>query len=141
MARLHIRLSQKDGKTHTTFGKKKDADKVFFYNDDPGETLTVTISDPNALCDGGQPAPQPIVVAPLSNAGYKICTSYSGAHFTYTAQIGTSTPEDPIIIIEHSAVPILSPIVVAASLALIGGLAVGFVAGMRFARRRKLPAA
>ncbi|MGQ0835775.1 MAG: hypothetical protein ACT4O5_12815 [Gammaproteobacteria bacterium] len=141
MARLDIRITQQDGKTHTTFGKKKDAHKVSFHNDDQNDTLTVTVSDPNALCDGGQPAPQPIVVAPLGSAGYKICANYSGTQFTYTAQIGNSTPEDPIIIMDHHAAPILTPIFLAAAAAFIGGAVLGLFAGMTLAKRRSAPPA
>jgi hypothetical protein len=106
MAELHLRFIVRGNKTVTKIGKKKEAANVIFRNDDPTYPLTLDIDEVvlkgarkprkgrklrhyHYVIPPGSP-PQPFPVG-----GFAVDTA-----FKYTAQIGTSIPEDPIIIIE-----------------------------------------
>ena len=109
MADLHLRLIDRHGKTVTRIGKQKDIELVIFFNEGSA-LLTVTVNQ-NVLRDiAGRRLPRvrrgrgfayTFTVAP-GNAGVFTIPAGTppGTEFKYTAQIGTTTREDPIIIIE-----------------------------------------
>ena len=109
MAELHLRFKVKSGKTVTRIGKAKDNASITFYNEG-SDVLTVTV-DQNVLADvAGRRLPRSrrgrhsawtFSVAPGNEKSLTVQPGAApGTEFKYTAQIGTSTPEDPIIIIE-----------------------------------------
>ncbi len=104
--KLHLHISQKDGKTQTGFGIDRKSGEVVFYNKDEKETLKVSIeSEPGkekeiALCQKDQKFERFTVTAEEKQKSFTICSDYSGMSFKYTAVIGHSISEDPIIIIE-----------------------------------------
>lgn len=140
MAKLDLHILKRNDKTFTKFDKNRDNDKIVFHNLDTTDQLVVTIeSQPglgDALCKGNQPVVDPFVVAAAGKETFKLCSAYTGDSFKYTAQIGTSTAEDPIIIISRSAIIPPELLFTAAGLALV---ALGILIGMRLARRRTFP--
>lgn len=138
MAKLDLHILKRNDKTFTKFDKNRDNDKIVFHNLDTTDQLVVTIeSQPglgDALCKGTQPV-NSFVVAAGSKEPFKLCSAYTGDSFKYTAQIGTSTAEDPIIIISRSA--IIPPELVFTVVAIVL-VAAGILIGMRLARRRSV---
>jgi len=142
MANLDIYIKKEDGRTYTNFQKYWYHSHISFHNleatpanpGDPEAILTVTVAE-NILCKGKQSVTK-IVVAPGAAEKYKICEVYAGGPFKYTSQIGTSTPEDPIIIIEKHFV---SPVLVGAVVVVGASLAIGALLGNYFATRRARP--
>jgi hypothetical protein len=106
MAELHLRFIVRGNKTVTKIGKKKEAANILFYNDDPTFPLTLDIKEitlkgakkprkRRQLRDYHYVIPPRSPPQPFPVGGFAVDTA-----FKYTAQIGTSIPEDPIIIIE-----------------------------------------
>ena len=145
MARLKIRVNEKNGKTVSKFAANK-VGKVLFQNDGT-KALTVTIegaTDTNSpLCDVDD-NPVPSFAVPKNRTEVLwVCGDWS--EFKYTAQIKDTQAEDPIVIIERqsSLVPGTEPIVIfeksgpiGGSEALVGlvGLGIGAVVGIVLAR-------
>lgn len=136
MAKLDLHILKRNDKTFTKFDKNRDNDKIVFHNLDTTDQLVVTIeSQPglgDALCKGTQPV-NSFVVAAGSKEPFKLCSTYTGDSFKYTAQIGTSTAEDPIIIISRSAI---IPPVLAIAVVVVVALALAVYIGMRLERSR-----
>jgi hypothetical protein len=135
VAKLDLHILKRNDKTFTKFDKNRDNDKIVFHNLDTTDQLAVTIeSQPglgDALCKGNQPV-NSFVVAAGNKEPFKLCSTYTGDSFKYTAQIGTSTAEDPIIIISRSSVP---PELVIAVVVVVA-LALAVYIGMRLERSR-----
>ena len=138
MARLHIYVNDKGGKTVSKFGKPRDNDKIVFHNQHPSNTLTVTIEgEPEAgiaLCKGSQEITSFTVTPadPGQKKAFSICSDYRGETFKYTATIAGSEPEDPIIIIERSNFFN----VYGTAVLFVGVAALAFAAGTLFGMRR-----
>lgn len=106
MAELHLGFVVRGNKTVTKIGKKKEAAKVVFRNDDPTFLLTLDI---NEVVLKGAKKPRKgrklrlyrYVILPGSTLSFPVGNFAVGTALKYTAQIGTSIPEDPIIIIEQ----------------------------------------
>lgn len=149
MANLHVHVDtvpvsndpQYDHQTRSKFGKPKDTDTIVFHNDDTQSSLKIEItSDPASgpvLCEANNNK-KPVVPIPdvgvKDKARYTICQDFKGAEFKYTATIGTTKPEDPIIIIESKA---FSVGVVGVLVAVAAGAAIGVVVANYFASRRR----
>ncbi|MGD9599092.1 MAG: hypothetical protein AB7G76_05785 [Steroidobacteraceae bacterium] len=137
MAKFEIHMKVIDGQTVSSFGKVKPRETIFFYNDDPSNTLTVAITSHSgpeaALCKPNQAEVSTFTVGPSSHKNYQICTEYKGKTFEYTATIGGSAAEDPIIIIEQSRG--YESLALTLSIAL--GAAVAFAAGYFVGRMRR----
>jgi hypothetical protein len=105
MAELHLRFIVRGNKTVTKIGKKKEAANVIFRNDDPTYPLTLDI-DEVVLKGARKPRKgrklrhYHYVIPPRSTLAFPVGGFAVDTAFKYTAQIGTSIPEDPIIIIE-----------------------------------------
>ncbi len=102
MARLKIRVHEKNGKTVSKFGTAN-LDKVIFQNNG-SQALAVTIEGATAsdspLCDlDGDPVPTFNVPKNRSKV-HSICGDWN--EFKYTAQITGTQAEDPVVIIERS---------------------------------------
>ncbi len=108
MARLHIYVDEMDGKTVSKFGKTENLGKIVFHNQHSSKSLTVTIQgEPgagNALCQGSTEFPAFTIASNASEKkmAFKVCDSYTGDSFEYTATLDGAVLEDPIIIIERS---------------------------------------
>lgn len=104
MARLHIYVNDKCGKTVSKFGVEPD-DEIVFFNQHPSNTLTVSIEaepkEGNALCCGSEGIETFTVTPEERRKAFSICRTYKADTFKYTATISGSEPEDPIIIIER----------------------------------------
>jgi hypothetical protein len=111
MARLTIRVDVKniDG-VDSTVSKFRTTrlNRVVFHNDGQ-QNLVVVIKDKDGndadstnspLCIGSTPKPT-FEVLPGENMKFKICSGSKWEEFKYTAQIGETKLEDPIVIIER----------------------------------------
>lgn len=80
--------------------------KVVFKNaaNNHGD-LVITPKPPAAelpFCKSNGTTPKILPPIPPGGSGdVKICDNFNGSEFLYTAQIGTTNPEDPIVIIER----------------------------------------
>jgi hypothetical protein len=105
MAELHLRFVVRGNRTVTKIGKKKEVAEVVFFNEDPNFGLSLDIDE--VVLKG---AKRPRKGRKLRRYHYDIPKSGKqsfpvgnlalGTTLKYTAQIGSSVPEDPIIIIE-----------------------------------------
>ena len=136
--------------TRSKFGKHKDTDNIIFHNDDTQSSLEVNIiSDPAngpVLCkknDNKSPVTLPLSVGVGDKEKYTICQAFKGNDFKYTAKIGTTKLEDPIIIIEKSSasftVDVVGIAIVAVIGAAIGALVANYFAARRWARPKDRP--
>lgn len=137
MAKFEIHMKVIDGQTVSSFGVLDPGDRITFVNDDPSNWLTVSIKkedgQPSAICKLNHAKVQEFTVGPSSDKKYKICTDYKLETFEYTATIGGSAAEDPIIIIEQSRG--YESLTLTLSIALGAGAA--FVAGYFVGRMRR----
>lgn len=131
MSKLQIHVFVQDGRTVSKFKVGK-TEKVVFRNRDPEDTLAVTItSEPgkgNALCDGQTEVVAFSITPQEKKKSFNICPDYHGESFKYSAQIGTATVEDPIVIIETGyalTTPIVIIEVIAGGILLLGGYFLG----------------
>jgi len=99
MANLKLYVAVANGKTLTKIGKKS-ADKIVFHNKSSTDSLVVTFNPTNVVKDKhGNSSISSITVL----AGGKETVTFEstlGSSVKYTARIGTTTAEDPIIIID-----------------------------------------
>ena len=139
MARLHIYVGDRNGQTVSKFGKPKDSDKVVFHNQHPSNELVIT-TDAAALCKSKNgPAEMTIHVPAGGKMAYVICDAFQGDSFKYTATIAGSAPEDPIIILEKSAIgPLLPPPVLNVVIA-VGAFVIGLLVSKFLSRGRASP--
>lgn len=75
-------------------------------------------------------------IPPGGKGGVKICNDFKGDKFLYTAQIGTTIAEDPIVIIERPKLNYSDPAVAALAGALIGAGITYFIVKSRGSRTR-----
>jgi hypothetical protein len=113
--KLHLFISQKDGKTQTSYGIDGITGEVVFYNLDEEESLVVTVvSEPAdagpALCAGDTTVDEfSVDHARRGDRDYlrpgktslTVCPKFTGKSFKYTAQIGKSAAEDPRVKLER----------------------------------------
>jgi hypothetical protein len=144
VAKLNIYVGSQAGQTQSQFGKVKDSDKIFFVNQDPAATLTVTIKgeqgSQSALCKPNGQGVDSFTVAPTERSkGFTICDGYQGATFKYTAQVGTAAAEDPIIIIERWSIANATVSLTTAAVLTVAGLIVGGFVSRWLAKRPASP--
>jgi hypothetical protein len=129
MAALEIIVDVRDNQTMSQYNTPKSG-KIKFTNavpkanpPDPAPMLLVTPKEghPWPFCKKGntEPMQAPISVPGGESKAAWICDSFAGTEVLYTAQIGTATPEDPIIIFEKTR----------SQLNFTTGVVVGIVAG------------
>lgn len=146
MAKLKIRVNEKDGKTVSKFAVKKLDDVVFQNNAAKAATITIRDATPtdSPICDVDGPA-STFVVQPNSQKAFWVCTDWP--EFKYTAQVSGTIAEDPIIIIERKSFVSVDkkPIVIiekafsgGEGLFALGGLVVGLLLGLLLARTFEL---
>jgi hypothetical protein len=142
MAKLKIRVNEKDGNTVSKYAKDKGGDKIAFVNDHSTKRLSIVVDDAAALCTNkaGPPVQLPITLGPGERQNYLICNAFTGSEFKYTATLEGLTAEDPIIIVDSfSFFDNPNPIIIVGSIALAAGLVVGFLTARYFERRRMTP--
>ena len=112
MAQLRLRFVVRGGKTTTRIGKAKDNLTIDFINEG-NQWMTLTFDKDIFLDKKGKPLHRLHVgkrfdwaTPPVPPFGGKVSltvnpTTPLGTETKYTAQIGASVPEDPIIIIER----------------------------------------
>ena len=106
MAELHIGFMVRGAKTVSKIGKKQEPAAVIFKNEDTKDPLRLTISE---VFLRGAKKPRKghkrlhvrDVIPPQGTLTFDVRNCPVGKTFMYTAQIGASAPEDPIIIIER----------------------------------------
>ena len=100
MAIITLRVFTKDKKTHTRISVGS-RDTLVFKNDSQTETLRVTVDKPDALIEDGKQIAK-FEVKPEGKKSFSMNQHYPlESMFKYTAKIGSSEAEDPIIIIDH----------------------------------------
>ena len=105
MAELHLGFVVRGTQTVTKIGKKKEAAAVIFHNEDPKFSLTLDVSE--VVLKGAKKPRKDrklrryhYVILPGATLSFPVGNFAAGTALKYKAQIGTSNPEDPIIIIE-----------------------------------------
>jgi hypothetical protein len=105
--------------------------KIAFRND-AGAVAEVRFEGGSPVCIGNDP--QPIfIIESGKQKEFKVCNNTTGNSYKYTATVENSLPEDPILIIERAPimwVEMAGPV--------LGGLAVGLIAGYLIANRRRM---
>ncbi len=103
MAELHLGFVVRGTRTVTKIGKKKEAAAVIFRNEDPTSSLTLDISE--VVLKGAKKRRKDrklrryhYVIRSGAALSFSVANFAAGTALKYTAQIGTSIPEDPIII-------------------------------------------
>ena len=84
--------------------KIPNSDKLTFKNASTSSSLKITAKDDSnylPICENNQPIALPLTIGPNGSKTVKICSDFNGQEFLYTAQIGQSNAEDPIVIIER----------------------------------------
>ena len=118
MARLNLHITVENRNTVTRIGKAKDNEKIVFFNEGT-DILTVTLDQNLFKSANGKPLKRitgrqakrltgksgsvyTFTVAPGNEKSLTVNSGTAvGKEVKYTAQIGTATREDPIIIIER----------------------------------------
>lgn len=141
MPRLQIHVFNDNGQTVSKFGKANDNEKIVFINEDAGANLTVTIigdAAGKALCKpSGQKEAATFTVDPGGKSkAYTVCNDFQGTAFKYSAQVGTATVEDPMIIIERGIHPPSTISNTVAALLVVGAFVVGLLTARLFMRGR-----
>lgn len=98
-----VELGVHNGMTKTVIRIRKKG-TIKFKN--KHSTSTLTIASPNNpppfLVPGVSGPQSQFVVPPKDHLTVTISGAYDvGSHFTYTAQVGDSTPEDPVVIVDR----------------------------------------
>ena len=99
MANLELYIAVASGKTLTKIGKKS-TDKIVFHNESSTDSLVVTFSPTNVVKNKHGSSSISSITVPAGGEETVRFESTLGNSVKYTAQIGTTTAEDPIIIID-----------------------------------------
>ena len=102
MADLTIVIDVRDNQTMSSYKIPKSG-KLTFKNSSTTDALVISAKGDNALpiCENNQPIPPPLTIAAGTSKTVRICDTFNGQEFLYTAQIGQAAAEDPIVIIER----------------------------------------
>jgi len=136
MASLEITVAVRDGKTMSQYMMLKNG-KLTFTNADAAQDLAVAPKGSvNPFCENGgnKAIPPPLTIHPNASLDVVICKDFQATEFSYTAQIGTAAPEDPIIIFEKTKMQVSATAAFFIGAA-IGAVAVAVILKMRTPRR------
>ena len=101
-ADLNIDLAVRDGKTMTVHHARLDGTLQFMNTENAPLVITSSSEYPPFIEDGCSDAVAEITVPPQSGKTVRLSGRYGlNSSFTYSARIGDSEPEDPIIIIDR----------------------------------------
>jgi hypothetical protein len=99
MANLELYVDVASGKTFTKIGKKP-TDKIVFHNDSDTDSLVVNFSPTNVVKNKHGSAFISSITVPAGGEETVRFEASLETEVKYTAQIGSTTAEDPIIIID-----------------------------------------
>ncbi len=99
MSSTKIRIFTHEGRTYTGFPVRR-GDSVVFENDSQNEILRITIDKEDALLDDKGQGVDMIKIAPGGCKALMVSKKYPiNSVIRYSATIGSSKTEDPIIVI------------------------------------------
>lgn len=99
MSNLELYIDVIDNSTRTKIGKKKGSDKVVFHNQS-NSVLQIDFDPTNVVKDKNGNSFLASITVPAHGEESVRFDDAVGTAVKYTATIGSSTPEDPIIIID-----------------------------------------
>jgi hypothetical protein len=139
MADLTIVVDVRNNQTMSSYSIPPSG-KLVFMNNSGIDSLVISPKDgdpPLPFCENNGDTPKTLPpIGKYSSDTVKICDSFNGEYFLYTAQIGQAAAEDPIVIIEKSKMNYWDPGVAAVAGALIGAGITYFIVRSRDSRKR-----
>jgi hypothetical protein len=97
---LTIEVTVDEGRTTSQYHMGRNGSLTF--RNDSGDPLVVTATAGRPFREHGCSEPQAeITVPPGSEKTVRIADDFNGTRFAYTARIGDTEPEDPIVIIDR----------------------------------------